>query len=237
MLEGLIDTMFHHNVFYRLLSRAIANAYVMDGAGGAGVPAQSAPLPITAPPPSVASVVAGATDGLVRDVTPFNAVHSIEPANATASSPGTLTSPALGSFALFSKPGITNLCAGRLSAEVITDLTVTLTYRVSTSASLISASGWIAMRQDPPGTEPAAPGSVAQVATLPGAVPVSINMTGTQQSLLSRAPAIHYNVLVAPILGRPPRIYFAIDHVGLSALTVTLSGGLHVSGMGQVPFS
>jgi len=166
------------------------------------------------------SVIAGATQDLPRDVYPFNVVIALE------------SLPANGTFSLFTDPTIKRICSGRLSAEFIGPLTVSVTGLVFGTAAPPFANGWIAMRQDQDDITV----KYLWTASLPGAVPLSLSPTGVTQSLLEFAPGCHRNVLLNPVVGKDPMVVYSLTGSNVSKAAIVVSGKLHLSGMGQVDF-
>lgn len=219
-----------HNLrfFYRIVFSSLLGAVVgTDGGTPAEMSLVPASLPVTAPAPALLPLIAGASSDLQRNRYPFSCNFTV------TLGAGTTT----GSTRIFSASSITAICAGRASAELISELVVTISplwdaKLLAASGGFAQVNGALAIRQE----GSSVPDTLAKTLSLPLSRAITAGMISQAPLLLEIPPGIHRNVLIAPIIGKPPSLVYSFNHVGATAVNITLQGFLSLEGMGQVDF-
>lgn len=180
----------------------------------------ASPEVVVAPQQPLLSTVSGAASDLVRNASQFSVAYE--------------TDSFSGSFALFEQPGFAKVAAGRASAILVGDLTVSVTIVPTASPSVIFCSGVVALRKDVKDCKESYP--LKTISMFPGKSTVNVSLAGASASPLGIPPGIAINAKVFPIIGAHPRVYFAFERVGIKSLIVSISGAVSLGGLSEVDF-
>jgi hypothetical protein len=142
------------------------------------------------------------------------------------------SSPSAGSFDLFSQSGIAHWSSGRLSAYVAGDLNVSLIVEViDASAPIMSWSGVVALMPPCP-TGKKYPTTIDGLAQCPGSCILNVTAYGSNPAVLRFPPGLQRDALINQVIGGNPQVVYAGHSKNIAAITVVISGSLHLSGLG-----
>jgi len=210
MFRYLLSMLFPHGL-YIPGHGIVGDTGGSDAAVAGGVVSPGSPV---APLPAVAGDVSPLSASRVR----FNA--------------GMSTNGTSGSFDIFAHNSVAIMKAGRMSAKLVSSLTIQVTIAPADAAAPSTLlSGWVAIMPEA-GHGQTYPNTVATVSCLPGAIAITVSPLVSGTGVLPIPPGIRDDAIIQTVIGRDPALVFAFAKVNVSSAQIVVSGELQLSGIG-----
>jgi len=202
--------LFPHGLYLPGLG-IVGEAGGSDAALAGGVVSPGSPV---SPLPAIAGDVSPLSASRVR----FNA--------------GLSTTGTSGSFDIFAHGSVAIMKAGRMSAKLVSSLTVQVTIAPADASSPSTLlSGWVAIMPEAYSGQ-TYPNTVASVSCLPGAIAITVSPLVSGIGTLLIPPGIRDDAIIPTVIGRDPVLVFAFAKVNVSSAQIVVSGELQLSGIG-----
>jgi len=209
-----------------LLMLALGRGIAPDGGGTDSAAPAASPSVLTGSPPAPGFLASGfAARDLVRDVMPFTAVETFKVSELASGA---------GALPIYTCPTVSPIYRGRASAELVGPLTVHLAAKFKTNATVFALNGFAALRGYP--AQSTYKTTIAGVAAYPGSVSLTLTQAISTSGILELPPGIHTNMIIVPVIGKPPALIFAFNMIGIEEVTIAVSGLVHLSGVGEISF-
>jgi len=145
---------------------------------------------------------------------------------------GLATNATSGSFDIFAHQSVEIMKAGRMSAKLVSPLTIQVTIAPADAAAPSTLlSGWVAIMPEAR-TGQTYPNTVAGVSCLPGAIAITVSPLVSGTGVLPIPPGIRDDAIIQTVVGRDPVLVFAFAKVNISSAQLVVSGELQLSGIG-----
>jgi len=213
MFKKIIDFLFPHGL--------VTPFGFLPPSGGSDASLAGGSIVSSAPEVTPSQLITGDVSSLGASLVRFNV--------------GCKATVATGVFYWFQHPNFGILSSGRLSAQIVGPLTLQVTIAVADAAAPATLlSGWCAIMPLPPAGYQA-PTTIDDIASLPGAVAVTVSPTITSRIILDIPVGIRTDLLVTQVVGREPILVYGFERVNIAHCHIVISGGLNLSGIGYWP--